>query len=150
MSVGVSFPARFTLSHLPRKLPAGSPPTIIHALSKPTSRVSALSLHQWTQQTPMHAHGTSPIYFVGMCRKFTPLSHISYSLPLCRGQKATRQQQLSFILSLSADFSPHSDFFFFSAPNKQAAAPSIIFPSLREQSIKHELSPPCVLAFPTT
>ena len=32
VSVGVSFPARFTLSHLPRKLPAGSPPTIIHAL----------------------------------------------------------------------------------------------------------------------
>ena len=74
------------------------------------------------------------------------LSHLllTPSLSWTKGHEAAAA---SHSLSVGRLLSSPLIFFCFSTPNKQAAAPSIIFPSLREQSSKHELSLSPLLVF---
>jgi len=118
--------------------------------------ISSLSIGGHSKHICTH---TAPLPFtLSVCAENSTLSlsHTSYSLPLCRGQKATRQQQLSFIfvvqkiqLSLSHTFSLCRQtslltLIFFASPHQTSRRQ---LPSLREQSSKHELSPPLCSCF---
>jgi len=93
----------------------------------------------------MHAHGTSPIYSVGMCRKFTPLSLSSLTHSLSVVDKRPRGSSSSLSFSLCRQTSLLT-LIFFASPHQTSRRQ---LPSLREQSSKHELSlsPPLCSCF---